>query len=188
MRLSRQHDILGRAAQLGYFFLLALFPALLGLTGLVSMLPIQPILPRLIGVPSKSLATRIPVFSRGLSPTHLSGNRKWNVFIESARSIGGGFLGDDGHHGDSEYRLQREGIQSPMEVGSHSDFPHNRGDSVCGRIRHPDSRGGISQSMDRRCRGIELALYLLVGDSTMANHVPLHAPCLQPHLLFGPEH
>ncbi len=47
-RLSRQHDILGRAAQLGYFFLLALFPALLSLTGLVSMLPIQPILPRLM--------------------------------------------------------------------------------------------------------------------------------------------
>ncbi len=47
-RLSRQHDILARAAQLGYFFLLALFPALLSLTGLVSMLPIQPILPRLM--------------------------------------------------------------------------------------------------------------------------------------------
>lgn len=47
-RLSRQHDILGRAAQLGYFFLLAIFPALLGVTGLVGMLPIQPILPRLM--------------------------------------------------------------------------------------------------------------------------------------------
>lgn len=46
--LSRQHDIFGRAAQLGYFFLLALFPALLGLTGVVGMLPIQPILPRLM--------------------------------------------------------------------------------------------------------------------------------------------
>ncbi|TFG60862.1 MAG: YihY/virulence factor BrkB family protein [Nitrospirales bacterium] len=48
VRLSRQHDILGRAAQLGYFFLLALFPALLSLTALVGMLPIQPILPRLM--------------------------------------------------------------------------------------------------------------------------------------------
>ncbi|MEX2493696.1 MAG: YihY/virulence factor BrkB family protein [Nitrospirales bacterium] len=48
MRLSRQHDIFGRAAQLGYFFLLALFPALLGLTGVVGLLPIQPILPRLM--------------------------------------------------------------------------------------------------------------------------------------------
>ncbi len=45
---SRQHDILGRAAQLGYFFLLALFPALLGITALVGMLPIQPIFPRLM--------------------------------------------------------------------------------------------------------------------------------------------
>jgi membrane protein len=48
VRLSQQHDIMGRAAQLGYFFLLALFPALLSLTGLVRMLPIQPILPRLM--------------------------------------------------------------------------------------------------------------------------------------------
>lgn len=48
VRLSRQHDIFGRAAQLGYFFLLALFPALLGLTGVVGLLPIQPILPRLM--------------------------------------------------------------------------------------------------------------------------------------------
>lgn len=53
--VSRQHDILGRAAQLGYFFLLALFPALLSLTGLVRMLPIQPILPRLIGYLHKIL-------------------------------------------------------------------------------------------------------------------------------------
>jgi membrane protein len=60
VRLSRQHDILGRAAQLGYFFLLAIFPALLSLTGLVSMLPIQSILPRLMRylhkvLPSESL-------------------------------------------------------------------------------------------------------------------------------------
>jgi membrane protein len=48
VKLSRQHDILGRAAQLGYFFLLAIFPALLGLTSLMGMLPIQSILPRLL--------------------------------------------------------------------------------------------------------------------------------------------
>lgn len=46
--LSWQHDILGRAAQLGFYFLLALFPALLGLTALVGVLPIQSILPRLM--------------------------------------------------------------------------------------------------------------------------------------------
>ncbi len=54
-RLSRQHDILGRAAQLGFYFLLALFPALLGLTALVGMLPIQSILPRLLGYSYKVL-------------------------------------------------------------------------------------------------------------------------------------
>lgn len=53
--LSRQHDILGRAAQLGFYFLLALFPALLGLTALVGMLPIEPILPRLMGYFQKIL-------------------------------------------------------------------------------------------------------------------------------------
>lgn len=47
-RLSQQHDIISRGAQLGYFFLLAFFPALLGLTALVGMLPIQPIFPRLM--------------------------------------------------------------------------------------------------------------------------------------------
>ncbi|MDH5575794.1 MAG: YihY/virulence factor BrkB family protein [Nitrospirota bacterium] len=54
-RLSRHHDILGRAAQLGFYFLLALFPALLGLTALVGMLPIEPILPRLMGYLQKVL-------------------------------------------------------------------------------------------------------------------------------------
>lgn len=48
VKLSRQHDIISRGAQLGYFFLLAFFPALLGLTALVGMLPIQPIFPRLM--------------------------------------------------------------------------------------------------------------------------------------------
>ncbi len=54
-RLSGQHEILGRAAQLGYFFLLALFPALLSLTSLVSMLPIQSILPRFMSYLHKVL-------------------------------------------------------------------------------------------------------------------------------------
>ena len=47
-KLAQQHDIISRGAQLGYFFLLAFFPALLGLTALVGMLPIQPIFPRLM--------------------------------------------------------------------------------------------------------------------------------------------
>ncbi len=46
--LSRQHDILSRAAQLGYYFLFAFFPALLGLTAVVGQLPLKPIFPRLI--------------------------------------------------------------------------------------------------------------------------------------------
>jgi len=54
-RLSQHHDILGRAAQLGFYFLLALFPALLGLTALVGLLPIQSIFPRLMGYLQKIL-------------------------------------------------------------------------------------------------------------------------------------
>ncbi|HJU03810.1 MAG TPA: YihY/virulence factor BrkB family protein [Nitrospiraceae bacterium] len=44
-----QHDeILGRSAQLAYYFLLALFPALLFLTALIGLLPIQSIMPELM--------------------------------------------------------------------------------------------------------------------------------------------
>jgi membrane protein len=38
---SQDDDILGRAAQLGFYFLLGLFPALLFLTALVGLLPVQ---------------------------------------------------------------------------------------------------------------------------------------------------
>jgi membrane protein len=41
-------EILGRAAQLAYYFLLALFPALLFLTALVGLLPIESIVPELM--------------------------------------------------------------------------------------------------------------------------------------------
>lgn len=46
--LSQHHDILGRAAQLGFYFLLSLFPALLCLTALVGMLPIQSVLSQMM--------------------------------------------------------------------------------------------------------------------------------------------
>jgi len=41
-------DLLGKSAQLGFYFLLALFPALLCLTALVGLLPIQSITPDLL--------------------------------------------------------------------------------------------------------------------------------------------
>ncbi len=46
---SYSHNILGHAAQLGFYFLLAVFPALLCLTTIVGMLPLEEILPQLIG-------------------------------------------------------------------------------------------------------------------------------------------
>ncbi|MCA9499744.1 MAG: YihY/virulence factor BrkB family protein [Nitrospira sp.] len=42
---SCEDDVFGRAAQLGFYFLLALFPALLGVTALIGMLPSQVVLP-----------------------------------------------------------------------------------------------------------------------------------------------
>jgi membrane protein len=42
---SYDDDVFGRAAQLGFYFLLALFPALLGVTALIGMLPSQVVLP-----------------------------------------------------------------------------------------------------------------------------------------------
>ncbi|MGQ0811475.1 MAG: YihY/virulence factor BrkB family protein [Nitrospiraceae bacterium] len=45
---SQSDDILGRAAQLAYYFVLALFPALLFLTALVGFLPLERIMPRLM--------------------------------------------------------------------------------------------------------------------------------------------
>jgi len=59
--VSQQHDIMGRAAQLGFYFLLSLFPALICLTALVGMLPIQSVLPQMMVdfqkvLPSESLS------------------------------------------------------------------------------------------------------------------------------------
>jgi len=42
---SSEDDVFGRAAQLGFYFLLAVFPALLGVTALIGMLPSQVVLP-----------------------------------------------------------------------------------------------------------------------------------------------
>jgi membrane protein len=52
---SNKDDVFGRAAQLGFYFLLALFPALLGVTALIGMLPEQVLLPTLIYYAEKIL-------------------------------------------------------------------------------------------------------------------------------------
>ena len=54
-RSSQQHDILGRAAQLGFYFLLSLFPALLCVTALIGMLPLQSVLPQMMNYFQKVL-------------------------------------------------------------------------------------------------------------------------------------
>ena len=46
--VSQKDEILGRAAQLAYYFLLALFPALLFLTALLGLLPLEQVLPELM--------------------------------------------------------------------------------------------------------------------------------------------
>lgn len=45
---SQRDDILGRAAQLAYYFLLALFPALLFLTALIGLFPLKETMPELM--------------------------------------------------------------------------------------------------------------------------------------------
>jgi membrane protein len=52
---SYEDDVFGRAAQLGFYFLLALFPALLGVTALIGMLPSQVVLPTLMPYAQKVL-------------------------------------------------------------------------------------------------------------------------------------
>ena len=52
---SLEHDILDRAAQLGFYFLLSLFPALVCITTLIGMLPLQSIMPQLMQYVQKIL-------------------------------------------------------------------------------------------------------------------------------------
>lgn len=52
---SCDDDVLGRAAQLGFYFLLALFPGLLGVTALIGMLPSQVVLPTVMPYAQKVL-------------------------------------------------------------------------------------------------------------------------------------
>jgi membrane protein len=47
-RETQNDDLLGRAAQLAFYLLLALFPALLFLTALLGLFPFQPIIPELL--------------------------------------------------------------------------------------------------------------------------------------------
>src|SRR5690606_24981020 len=48
-------EVLGRSAQLGFYFMLALFPALLGVKALIGMLPEQVLLPTLMFYAEKVL-------------------------------------------------------------------------------------------------------------------------------------
>lgn len=52
---SYEDDVFGRAAQLGFYFLLAIFPALLGVTALIGMLPSQVVLPTVMPYAEKVL-------------------------------------------------------------------------------------------------------------------------------------
>lgn len=52
---SSEDDVFGRAAQLGFYFLLALFPALLGVTALIGTLPSQVVLPTVMPYAEKVL-------------------------------------------------------------------------------------------------------------------------------------
>ncbi|HBP87411.1 MAG TPA: YihY/virulence factor BrkB family protein [Nitrospirales bacterium] len=52
---SYEDDVFGRAAQLGFYFLLALFPALLGVTAIIGMLPSQVVLPTVMPYAQKVL-------------------------------------------------------------------------------------------------------------------------------------
>ncbi|MER3422914.1 MAG: ribonuclease BN, partial [Nitrospiraceae bacterium] len=45
---SQKDELLGRAAQLAFYFLLALFPALIFLTALIGLFPLQDIMPELM--------------------------------------------------------------------------------------------------------------------------------------------
>ena len=45
---AQDDDLLGRAAQLAFYLLLALFPALLFLTALLGLLPLKPVIPQLL--------------------------------------------------------------------------------------------------------------------------------------------
>ncbi len=140
------------------------------------------------GIPPQGFATRISFFGRGLSPANQPGSRRWSFFLQSTRCVSGGIMGNDGHYGHSEYRLQREGVPSFVECCVHGCLSPNRGSRICDRVYFPDSHRGISESMDRRCYGIELAFYPLVDDSAMAYHLPLYATCHQSHLLLGPKY
>ena len=55
VRASYKDDILSHAAQLGFYFMLALFPALLGITALLGMLPPEVVVPTLMPYAEKVL-------------------------------------------------------------------------------------------------------------------------------------
>ncbi|MGD9849682.1 MAG: YihY/virulence factor BrkB family protein [Nitrospirales bacterium] len=65
---SLEDDLLGQAAQLSFYFLLALFPALLCLTAVVGMLPLENVIPRLMNY----LQTVLPAGSLTLVREYLT--------------------------------------------------------------------------------------------------------------------
>ncbi len=64
----QQDDLFGRAAQLGFYFQLALFPALMFLTAFIGLLPTQSMLPKVLSY----LETVLPVDSMPLIETYLN--------------------------------------------------------------------------------------------------------------------
>ncbi|WP_447962336.1 YihY/virulence factor BrkB family protein [Nitrospira sp. Ecomares 2.1] len=59
---SCEDDVFGRAAQLGFYFLLGLFPALLGVTALIGMLPKQVVLPTVMPYAQEVLPAESLIF------------------------------------------------------------------------------------------------------------------------------
>jgi len=64
---SEKDEVLGRAAQLAYYFVLALFPALLFLTALLGLLPLEQIMPELMA----SLRSVLPADALSLVEKYL---------------------------------------------------------------------------------------------------------------------
>ena len=64
---SEKDEVLGRAAQLAYYFVLALFPALLFLTALLGLLPLEHIMPELMA----SLRSVLPADALSLVEKYL---------------------------------------------------------------------------------------------------------------------
>ena len=126
-------DVFGRAAQLGFYFLLALFPALLGVTALIGMLPSQVVLPTVMPYAQEVLPAESLILVDRYVEQVIQGSGRGVFSLSLLGSLWAAILGDDGDYQYVKCGLWGKGNTTDLEGRHDRSVAHDRS---CGLYYH----------------------------------------------------